>query len=141
MDVHYHVGFTSLLAVILYPHFGWMVVLLFVGGVLVDVDHLLWYALRYGDWNPLWCHRTYMVEGAKNNYHDFDGSLNIFYTIEFVILLSIAAMYSPSAFVVLCGYAGHVFLDAIWLLFFVKRSVINYSIVYWLWLNKIKTVK
>lgn len=138
MDIQYHVGFTALLAGLFFPIFGWKVIFLFVGGVLVDIDHYLWYVYKYRDWNPLRCHSTYMKHGAKNNYRDFDGSLQLFHTFEFIVLFAYASFLWQPVFIAFIGYLGHWLLDLIWLRFVVKRWVIEFSLLRWLWTSKNK---
>ena len=145
MDVPYHVGLTGILALILYPIFEWKIIFLFVGGVLIDADHFLYYIIKNKDLNPINCYKYYMIDSAKHKYHNVNGSLFVFHTIEFAIGLVIAAFFSEIALLILIGYIGHWILDGIWLAKVAKRVVLDHSIIHWLWVNigkhQSKTVK
>ena len=43
MDIKHHVIVSTLLAIFIYPTYGIFALLVFLGGVLIDVDHYLWY--------------------------------------------------------------------------------------------------
>src|SRR3954466_12037195 len=53
MRLRTHILASALLGAALYPHARRKATLLLAGGVLLDADHYLLYALRSGDWNPL----------------------------------------------------------------------------------------
>jgi hypothetical protein len=53
MRLRTHILTSALLAIALYPRTPRKAALLLAGGVLLDVDHYLLYALRSGNWNPL----------------------------------------------------------------------------------------
>lgn len=53
MRLRTHILTSALLGAALYPRDPRRAALLVLGGVLLDVDHYLLYALRSGDWSPL----------------------------------------------------------------------------------------
>lgn len=53
MRLRTHILTSALLGITLYPRAPRKAALLLAGGVILDVDHYLLYALRSGDWNPL----------------------------------------------------------------------------------------
>jgi hypothetical protein len=53
MRLRTHIISSALLGAALYPREPRRAALVALGGVLLDVDHYLLYALRSGDWNPL----------------------------------------------------------------------------------------
>ena len=53
MRLRTHILTSGLLGVALYPRAPRKAALLLAGGVLLDADHYLLYALRSGNWNPL----------------------------------------------------------------------------------------
>jgi hypothetical protein len=53
MRLRIHILTSALLGTALYPRTPRRAALVLAGGVLLDLDHYLLYALRSGDWNPL----------------------------------------------------------------------------------------
>jgi hypothetical protein len=53
MRLRTHILTSALLGIALYPRARHKAALLLAGGVILDVDHYLLYALRSGNWNPL----------------------------------------------------------------------------------------
>jgi hypothetical protein len=141
MDIPHHLGLSTILAALFYPSFGWDVLLIFVGGVMIDIDHYAWYVYRYKDLNPVRCYRKFSFDAAKNKYREFDGIPLVFHCIECAVALVTVSIFSTSALLILIGYAGHMLLDLMWLTREAKRLIIDYSVLHWLWVNKIKMVK
>src|SRR5258706_3374400 len=53
MRLRTHILTSTLLGAALYPRAPCKAALLLAGGVLLDADHYVLYALRSGNWNPL----------------------------------------------------------------------------------------
>jgi hypothetical protein len=75
MRLHTHFISSVLLGAVLYPRAPRRAALLALGGVLLDVDHYLLYALRSGDWNPLgalrydeWRHTPRTAADTRRRY-------------------------------------------------------------------------
>jgi hypothetical protein len=91
MRLRTHILTSALLAIALYPRAPRKAALLLAGGVLLDVDHYLLYALRSGDWNPLsalrydrWRHQPIAANDRRRRY----GSLrSILHTARVTIPL------------------------------------------------------
>ncbi len=75
MRLRTHVLSSLLAGVALYPRAPRRVALLVAGGVGLDIDHYLIYALRSGNWNPLsawrydgWRHRARAASDTRRRY-------------------------------------------------------------------------
>jgi hypothetical protein len=91
MRLRTHILTSVLLGAALYPRTPRKAALLLAGGVLLDADHYLLYAIRSGDWNPLnalrydrWRNQPIVAGDQRRRY----GSLrSIFHTVRFTIPL------------------------------------------------------
>jgi hypothetical protein len=91
MRLRAHILTSVLLGAALYPRTPGKAALLLAGGVLLDADHYLLYAIRSGDWNPLnalrydrWRNQPLVAGDQRRRY----GSLrSIFHTARFTIPL------------------------------------------------------
>ncbi len=115
-----------LLSALLYPYFGFYVIIIFFSSFLIDVDHFLWCGFRHKNWN------------LKNVYKFYIGNtklkdiLNIFHTLEFLILLMVLALYFRFFLFVLIGVGLHYVLDAIDLVVNKKYGRRAVSLIGWL---------
>ncbi len=139
MNTATHAIFTLVLAALLFPFFGWKALVVFASGVLIDVDHLLWYAYKTRSLSPFKCYKYYTDH--KNKWKEHIGFLHIFHTIEFFVIIIAAAFYNEYALIFLIGLAGHYLLDLIWHLTVPKRVLLDHSIIHWIYLNMIKRQK
>jgi hypothetical protein len=91
MRLRTHILTSALLGAALYPRAPRKVALLLAGGVLLDADHYLLYALRSGDWSPFgalrydsWRNKPIAAGDTRRRY----GSLrSIFHRARFTIPL------------------------------------------------------
>ena len=121
-----HVIFSGLLTLALYPFFGIASLLVFVGGVLIDVDHYLEYAFRTKNISPFKAYRDYMkmnkeyFDDLKNDriptrsYH-----LHIFHTIELWIIMILISLFSRQ-YLILYGLILHMSMDTA---FYIKNKI------------------
>ena len=133
-----HFIFSMITAVILYPIFGWSVLLIFVSGVLIDIDHYFWYIYKIKDYNMFKCYKFYMIKEAKNNYRGIVGALFIFHTIEILVILMVISFFIEIVMFLTIGIFGHFLLDLIWIYYTTKRFFLNHSIISWFIKNKIQ---
>ena len=129
-----------ILAVILYPTFEWKVLLIFIGGFLIDIDHYLWYAYKYKKLDLHDCYTHYAVDSYKNNFKDVRGDLLIFHTIEFLLMMVILSFYTELALMFTVGLLLHYLLDLGWYYFIPKQFIANHSIMYWIVKNKFQKI-
>ncbi len=121
-----HIAFGILLSILLYPHFGFYVIIIFLSSFLIDVDHFLWYGFKYKNWNLKEIYKYY-IDDEK-----FRDILNIFHTIEFLILLIVLALYFRFFLFVLIGVGFHYVLDIIHMVTCKKYGRRAISLIGWL---------
>ena len=126
------------IAVLLYPIFGWNVLMIFVGGVLIDIDHYLLYVYRFGEFSLSKCYKYHHVDVKRNHHKDVFGALLIFHTIEFLLLSAFLSIYSNSALMFTIGLLAHYILDVIERYQLEKSFITNPSLTAWIVKNKIQ---
>ena len=127
-----HLLVSSVLAAVLYPLFGWDVLLIPAGGVLIDVDHYFWYIYKYKSFNLVKSYRFYVKNIKANDFNNVIGILLIFHTIEFFLIMVLLSFYLKIAFIFTIGLISHYLLDLIFLYSVPKRFITNHSIIWWL---------
>ena len=140
MKIWVHFLTSLILAAILYPTFSWIVIFIFIGGVLIDIDHYINHAFRYKNLKLSDCYNHYIVTNKKNSYHKNIGILLIFHTIEFIILMSLLSFYSNIILMATIGLLTHFIMDLIYTFSIHDRLVANYSLISWIIKNKIQKV-
>ena len=136
MKTWVHLLVSSVLAALLYPLFGWNVLLILAGGVLIDVDHYFWYVSKYKKFNLFYCYSYFMARMNQKGFKEHKGILLIFHTIEFLLIIVLLSFYFEAAFIFLVGLLSHYLLDAIFLYTVAKRLITNHSIINWIIKNK-----
>lgn len=131
MDLSEHFFATSILFFILFPVYGFLGLVVYLGGFFVDADHVLTYMFEKKDFrlktmfslNKIyrWC-----KEG------DFTGRylICIFHTAEFWILLSILVFFYPVLMPVLIGLILHMVMDMIYAVRNKSYSERSYSLIH-----------
>ncbi|MCK5107673.1 MAG: hypothetical protein KAQ83_03020 [Nanoarchaeota archaeon] len=94
---------STILAVLLWPFFGFWGLAIYIGGFFVDFDHYLVYVFRKKDWN-LFNSIRYFNQGYKEG-------LYIFHTIETIIPLVLLAPIHLFFLAVLIGVSLHLIMD------------------------------
>ena len=140
MQITTHFWFTSILAAVLFPVFGWKVLIFYIGGVLVDTDHYMWFIAKYKKISPLKCYNFYMFESPRQSFKPIIGALHVFHTFEYLTLIAVLAFFNNYIFIYLIGLLGHYLLDLAWHVFTAKRVILNHSIVSWIFKNKIQNL-
>lgn len=120
------------IGVLLYPIFGWRVLMVFAGGILIDIDHYFLYVCRFRKFGLGECYKYYHTNIKKNNFKEFLGALLIFHTIEFLLLSAFLSAFSSLALMFTIGLLSHYVLDIIHRYRFEKSFVTNPSIISWL---------
>ncbi|MAG91621.1 hypothetical protein CMO83_03015 [Candidatus Woesearchaeota archaeon] len=127
-----HLFYALILAAVLYPVFGWKVILIVIGGVIADSDHYISNVFRFRDLNIVNCYKYFSGMMVKNDFTDAKGILLVFHTVEFLLLMVILSFFNEFALIFLIGLLLHYFLDLIWHVFVAKCIISNPSIIYWL---------
>jgi len=132
MKTWVHVVVSSIIALVLYPVFNWTVLLILVGGVLIDIDHYIWYIFKHKNFDIFECYRQFTEVGEKSNFRIFSGITLFFHTIEFTILMLILSFINELALMFTIGLVVHYFLDIIHQFYLTRSMIINPSMVSWL---------
>ena len=131
METWVHSLFSLILAAILYPFFGWGALFVFIGGVMIDFDHYIWYVYNLRKYNPFKCYTYFIKDIGKNNWQDVQGTVLVFHTVEFLALCIILSFFNTIALLFTIGLIGHYLLDFIWYLRVPKRAILDHSLIHW----------
>lgn len=110
MNISVHLIASAILTVALYPLYGINSLLVFIGGFLIDVDHWMWFVQQK---------KNFSILKAYNYHKNGDCQkagvkpLNIFHTVEFLVLVFILSLYSTYIFIITLGIYSHMFLDCL----------------------------
>jgi len=132
MRTSIHAIVCVILAAALYPFYKLSVLWIFAGGVLIDIDHYLWYISRFKKYNLKECYHYCAVETFKDNWKEVTGALFIFHNFEFLVLVSALSFYSTPAFLFTVGLLSHYLLDFIWHAYGIKKPTHALSFLWWL---------
>ncbi len=131
MDLSEHFFMTSILFFILFPVYGFLGLIVYLGGFFVDADHVLTYMFEKKDF------RLKTMFNLKKVYRwckeeDLTGRylINIFHTAEFWILLLILVFFYPILMLVLFGLILHMIMDIIDMIRRKTYTERSYSIIY-----------
>lgn len=123
-SLHFLVSF--ILFLILYPYFGLISLLVFIGGWLIDIDHVLYYVFKF---------KNFSYEKAYNYFrYRKQGSkiiINIFHTIEVWALMFILSFYNIYILIISLGLFTHIFMDLLQQLFQKKTSLRYFTLTGW----------
>ena len=140
MKTPVHLLISLIIAVAFYPLHSWKVVFIIVGGVLIDIDHYFWYVYKYKELSIIKSYKFYIKNINENNFSNVFGILLAFHTIEFLLLMLALSFYNQFVLIFTIGLLSHYVLDLIYLCFIPKRLIVNHSIIYWVFKNKIQKV-
>ncbi len=139
MLIIHHLILSLLLSGLLFKFYSWNVVFVLVGGVLVDIDHYLLYALKYKSLNPKKSYQRFK-ETRKRGYREEPTVFELlFHSIEFFVLMIVLSFFSEIFFMIFIGLFFHLLTDKIfhkWIFDLRKYGKIKkYSIIGW-YVNK-----
>lgn len=137
METPIHAVASAILAAIFYPAYGMNSFFIIAGGVLIDIDHYLWYIIKFKKYSMKECYEYCATGTIKDNWRYATGSLFIFHNIEFLTLSIALSFYFPWAFMFTIGLLSHYLLDLIWHIHRVKKATHALSFTIWL-IRKIK---
>lgn len=114
MNLREHLLWTLLLFVF-YPVFGSLIILSVLWGVIIDIDHI-WLVIHqkaYSRNKIKWLldniQQIYKVQGHER----FKGTVYLFHTVEFNVILIAAAFVYPFLWFIVIGSVFHIILDII----------------------------
>ena len=84
--------------------------LVFLGGLLIDVDHYLWYIIKFRKINIIKCYHFFQKDRIKKKYRN---KLLIFHSRLMGVLITLASVYMHNAPLIL-GYIAHIIIDEVW---------------------------
>ena len=103
MLIQYHFLFGLIISLLLYPIYGFNVLIIFFVNLLLDVDHYILYIFKFKSFDMIKAHNYFFNEERP--------FLLFFHTIEFLLILLLLSLYSKLAFFALIGVITHLFLD------------------------------
>ncbi|NQU98923.1 hypothetical protein HQ533_05645 [Candidatus Woesearchaeota archaeon] len=113
MDIWIHTVISAIIAAVLWPFFGPLSLLVFVGGVLSDADHVLWYLVKYKTFNLKKSYDYCKDISVNKRIEIYKKAVLIFHSFDALIgLLILSIIYNP-LYIVLLGLVVHLFLDFI----------------------------
>ncbi|MDP7115505.1 MAG: hypothetical protein QF632_04715 [Candidatus Woesearchaeota archaeon] len=126
-----HVIVTTVIVIVLWPYFGWLALAAYLTGVLVDSDHIFEYFKH---------HKQFSYSKLKQYYKttNFQGILNVFHTIEFLVLLLFLSFYHEFFIILTISFIIH------WAMDFLQQIQKGYlhhrkpSILWWIYKNRKK---
>lgn len=131
MKTSIHLIVSAILAAIFYPDFGLNVFWIFVGGVVVDIDHYFWYFYKEKKYSLFGCYDYFMGGSLSERTNKVRGCLLVFHTIEFVIILAFMMVVNPIAMMIMIGLLPHYIMDLINYYMVAGRFIANHSITRW----------
>ncbi len=117
----------------LFPLFGWDVWLIVLGGTFIDLDHFITNSFRFKKPKDI---LTYFSKQFRFFMRKPEGDNKVrlypFHSIEFLVVLTILALFFRPAFLILIGVVFHLISDLISDTFILKRFIRYFSIIGWL---------
>lgn len=106
MDLSRHFLISCILSILLFPLYGASSFLVFLSGFLIDIDHYIWYALKFRDLN---LKNSYVFHKKRKQLIEIDR-LHIFHVFEFWLLILIISLifYIPT---IMIGLVIHLIMD------------------------------
>lgn len=126
MNVSTHVLASIILSVLSYPFFGWWAVLVFVGGVFVDVDHYIVYVISSKDWSL----KRAVAYYKKKKYRPVMPVIHHLHTIEFFLIIIILSFFFKFILAFRLGYILHMLLDFIHCIYYKEWKHRSNSLLY-----------
>jgi len=127
-----------ILAIILFPILKLGSLIVLAGGFLIDIDHYFWYVYRYRKIKIFDSYKFFIKPMDEKDFKSVAGILLIFHTAEFLMAMLILSYFSKIALAFTIGLLLHYALDLCYLYFVAKGFVVNHSIIYWIYKEKIQ---
>ncbi len=107
MNLLNHIILTLILSSILLPEFGLSVLIIFIGGIIVDFDHYIAYVCKFKKFGVSKSYKFYINNYKNKNY------LFVFHLIEFWAAFLLIGLFYRPVLILLIGVLFHLFLDII----------------------------
>ncbi len=105
---HFIIGIIT--SCLLFPFYGWNVLIILISNILIDADHYLWYVFGMKSFNLPEAFKFYKNRKLRLRYKNI---LHIFHTSEILIFLIILSFFNEFFLLVLIGVVIHLILDVI----------------------------
>ncbi len=129
MDLIPHLITNTILAAVLFPFFGWISLLVFMGGFFIDVDHYIYYVLAKKKLSLNQCREYYSKEQYLLETHHV---LVVAHTVEFLLLMIILSFMSELFVFILVGLILHIAMDLLHNYVLKRRRYALRSAIVWL---------
>ena len=103
MLIKYHFLFGLIVSLLLYPVYGFNVLIIFFTNLLLDVDNYILYIFKFKSFNIIKAHDYF--------FNEEKSFLLFFHTVEFMLVLLFFSFYFRLAFFALIGLVIHLLLD------------------------------
>ncbi|MBU0628509.1 MAG: hypothetical protein KKC75_04920 [Nanoarchaeota archaeon] len=127
-----HLIVSLILAAILFPFVGINSLIIIVGGVLIDLDHVIYYWIRFKDINLKnaynYCKNIAQTEEFKKKKKVF----MLFHSVEFIAIIIILSFYYTFLWMLVVGIIVHLIMDIIYELSTFKTMVKSLSLIAYL---------
>ncbi|MBU1946857.1 MAG: hypothetical protein KKC54_07880 [Nanoarchaeota archaeon] len=127
-----HLIVSLILAAILFPFVGINSMIIIVGGVLIDLDHVIYYWIKFKDLNFKnaynYCKNIAQTEEFKKKKKVF----MVFHSVEFIAMIIILSFYYPFLWMLVVGIIVHLIMDIIYELSTFKTMVKSLSLIAYL---------
>ena len=128
MQIIVHLITSIILALLLFAYFGWYSLLIFIGGVLIDIDHYFIYIIKHKKINILKSYVYFRDRDIREAFNVFC----VFHLFELFIILLIASFFSKIVWIIAAGFFVHYVLDIIYEFGFGGGLIKNWSLITWL---------
>ena len=125
----------SALAILLYPMFGVAALLVFVSGFLIDIDHPLYFFIKFKEISFKKTYWYFRNIGLRHNREEYQKVIRPFHTIEALGMILVGIFYFPWLSPLVAGWIVHLAMDIIeeWKIF---RLLPHFSLVLYLYKQK-----
>jgi len=111
MDIWVHTIVSIIIELLLWPFFGVWAILVFVGGVLIDVDHVIWYFSKTGKFNLKKNYDHCQDIARRKDVKSYKSATMIFHTFDVLLLVVLLTLIYPNLAPLLIGLVAHLLMD------------------------------
>ncbi|MCK5283476.1 MAG: hypothetical protein KAK00_08790 [Nanoarchaeota archaeon] len=113
MMPYQHFLASSILALILYPSFGISSLFIFITGFLIDIDHILYYYIRFKKFSIKETYVHCLKMGKKINKEEYKKLILIFHNWELMFVLLLLSIVNKIFLVMSIGLLFHLIMDGL----------------------------
>ncbi|MBC8500325.1 MAG: hypothetical protein ISS25_01510 [Nanoarchaeota archaeon] len=117
MEIWQHTVISAIITAVLWPFFSWWSLLVLVGGVLIDSDHVLWYYYRRGDFNLRKVYSYCRAISDNKDTKEYKKAVLIFHSYEALVVLAVLSFFIPQFVLLLIGVIEHMLSDFLYTLY------------------------